>query len=341
MEERKTAGNPNGVPKAVLVPFAVSIAAAAAFTLLIGLLSPRLATAFLIGPDQGPWWYYWQLAEPTFLSRLTSWGSYALHQAFVWVVVFLMMRETPHPDRVTRINLIALWGNLAFMALHLFQTHLFYDGIAQDVPVWSSQWSVIFMLVIMIVLLIPRRGIILGMRMPVHARFMAAMRKYHGVYISWALVYTFWFHPMVGDYGLLTGFFYMFLLFIQLSFAGTKLHRALGWIAVLELTVGIHGPAIAIQKMLSGGEGSGGGTGVWPMFAFGFLATFVLTGQFGFKMKSWARAATFTGFALAAAAVYAFRGYARLYEIAFIPAALIGGAALLTLVGNLSAGKKP
>jgi hypothetical protein len=47
---------------------------------------------------------------------------------------------------------------------------------------------------------------------------------------------------------LLTGFFYRFILFIQLSRPNTRLHLALGWIALLELLVGVHGPAIATQK---------------------------------------------------------------------------------------------
>jgi len=125
----------------------------------------------------------------------------------------------------------------------------------------------------------------------------------------------------------------MFLLFIQLSFAGTKLHTAIGWVTILELTVGLHGPAIALQKTLSTGEGSGGATGVWPMFAFGFIAMYVLTGQFGFKMTKLQRFFVFAIYALAAVVVYYFRSYNRLFEIVFIPLALIGGAGAMALVG--------
>lgn len=303
------------------------------FCQAIAVLSPRLA-AFAKPADQGSWWYYWQLAEPTTWTRLSAWSLYILHQAFAWWIAACMLKEGNHPDGMSAANKIALWGNLVFMGLHLVQTHLFYDGLAQDVPVWSSQWSVIIMLVIMIYLLIPRRGIILGVRMPVGQRLYRLVRRYHGFYISWALVYTFWFHPMEGDYGLLTGFFYMFLLFIQLSFVGTRLHTAIGWLTILELTVGIHGPAISLQKHLAEGGGSIFAD-TWPMFFFGFLAVFVFTGQFGFKLSKAARLAVFVASAGLAALVYAFRGYGRLFEITFIPVALIGGAATLAVLGNL------
>jgi hypothetical protein len=144
---------------------------------------------------------------------------------------------------------------------------------------------------------------------------------------------------MEGDYGLLTGFFYMFLLFMQVSFAGTRLHTSLGWIAVLELTVGLHGPAISLQKFLAEGSGASVFTDIWPMFLFGFAGVFVITGQFGFRLKPIGRAVVFGVYALSAALVYGYRGYARLFEITFIPVALIGGAFALALVGNLLSGK--
>ena len=318
--------------------FIWSLLAAIGFSAIIAVLSPALAR-FAKPEDQGSWWYYWQLAEPSFWTRASAWGLYAAHQAFIWVTVYFMLKEGNHPDRMGKANKLALWGNLGFMGLHLLQTHVFYDGIAQDVPVWSSQWSVIIMLVIIIYLLIPRRGIILGLNMSLKSRVYGLIRKYHGYYISWALVYTFWFHPMEGDYGLLTGFFYMFLLFMQLSFAGTRLHTSLGWLAVLELTVGLHGPAIAIQKFLAEVEGSSIFNDIWPMFLFGFGGVFVFTGQFGFRLKPAARLAVFGSYAGLAGLIYAFRGYGRLFELSFIPVALIGGAAALALAGNLLSGK--
>lgn len=318
--------------------FRWSLAVAIAFSALIALLSHALQR-FVKPEDQGSWWYYWQLAEPTFWTHFSAWALYVAHQVFTWVIVARMLKEGNHPDRMSSANRIALWGNLVFMGLHLIQTHVFYDGLAQDVPVWSSQWSVIIMLVIIIYLLIPRRGLVLGVRVPLKQKFYGWVRKYHGFYISWALVYTFWFHPMEGDYGLLTGFFYMFLLFMQLSFAGTRIHTAIGWLTVLELTVGLHGPAISLQKHLAEGGAGSIFADTWPMFLFGFVGVFVLTGQYGFRLGKAGRALVFATYAALAILVYSFRGFGRLFEISFIPVALIGGALALVGVGNLLSGK--
>ena len=40
-------------------------------------------------------------------------------------------------------------------------------------------------------------------------------RKYHGYYFAWAIIYTFWYHPMEITGGHLLGFFYMFLLLLH------------------------------------------------------------------------------------------------------------------------------
>jgi len=314
--------------------FSIALAVAAAFVAIIAALGSRLVQ-FEKPVDQGSWWYYWQLAQPSFWSHLSAWGLYIAHQAFVWFTVYKLVKAGSHHDKMLRLNWVALWGNLGFMALHLAQTHIFYDGLAQDVPVWSSQWSVIIMLVLVVYLMIPRRGIVFGLRIPVGQRLYQWIRKYHGFYISWALVYTFWFHPMEGDYGLLTGFFYMFLLFIQMSFAGTKVHNAIGWITVLELTVGLHGPAISLQKAISESGTGAVFTDGWPMFAFGFIGVFIWTGQFGFRMPKLARLGVFALYFGLAALVYSFRGYNRLFEISFIPVALIGGGAVIAVIGRL------
>ena len=54
--------------------------------------------------------------------------------------------------------------NLIFMFLHLVETHLLFDGLAQDVPIWTSQGSVILMLVFVLIIENRRRGLFLGKR---------------------------------------------------------------------------------------------------------------------------------------------------------------------------------
>ena len=48
------------------------------------------------------------------------------------------------------------------MTLHLVQTWLFYDGLAQDVPEWTSQWSVIVLLAAVLMMENQRRGLVFG-----------------------------------------------------------------------------------------------------------------------------------------------------------------------------------
>ena len=316
---------------------AASIVGAFALAGLIAALSPLMERwAPLIGPDLGPSHYYWQLATPTLAAGISVWTLYALHQASMWYLVWRMGKDRQRGDSVGPLNIAALVLNAVFVLLHVLQSQLFYDGLAQYVPVWSSQYSVIGMLVIIIYTAAPRRGLILGKFGKWDAAARAWVLRWHGYYIAWALVYTFWFHPTVGDFGLLTGFLYMFLLFVQLSLPNTRLHLALGWVALLEVMVGVHGPAIAIQKAISGlsGEGDMIGPGIWIMFASGFLFMFAFTGQFGLKLRPWARALALAGYAALAAVLYGWRGYARLYEITFIPTALYGGAVALAVVAR-------
>jgi hypothetical protein len=316
--------------------FAWSVAASFLLTALIALLGPTLAgVPHLV--DKGASWYFWQ-SDPairTFWTKATPWIGYAAHQIAMWAIVILMMKEKPHPGTLSKLNIAALAVNGAFILLHILQTELWYDGLAQAVPVWSSQVSVIVMLVIILYQMTPVRGFILGRKIAWNKDALRWSGKWHGLYISWALIYTFWFHPTEGQYGLLIGFLYMFLLLVQLSLANTEVHFSAPWIAALELMVGLHGPAIAIQKMLSGNEGDIAGPGIWIMFASGFLFMFAFTGQYSFKLPKWAHRLILAAYAALVVALYSWRGFGRIYEILFIPAALYGGAFALALVARI------
>lgn len=333
--------------------FAGAIMASAALTALIAALGPLLASVPHL-PDKGTAWYFWQTIPETrnFLSHATPWIGYVLHQAAMWAIVILMMGEKPHPGRLSRLNIAALAVNGAFILLHILQTHLWYDGLAQDVPVWSSQYSVIVMLVIILYQMAPQRGLFLGRKPGWRPEALRWSNRWHGLYISWALVYTFWFHPTVGEFGLLVGFFYMFLLLTQLSLANTEVHFSRAWIAVLELLVGLHGPLIAIQKAITGQDAGTGGLsfagpgGIWIMFASGFLFMFAFTGQYSFRMPRWGRMTVIALYVALVAGLYSQRGFGRLYEVTFIPVALYGGtfafaglARLASALGRKAGGK--
>ncbi|MBM7558445.1 hypothetical protein [Marinitoga litoralis] len=285
---------------------------------LIWLLGPNLSK-FPHLEDKGASWYYWKLPEPTFWGRITSWGGYIIHQITVWTLAFLAINKKEKRDKYLRL---LFYSNIIFVVLHLIQTHLFYDGIAQDVPIWSSQYSVIVMLVLILFMLDNKRGMFFGKSIGIKKEYIENVKKWHGIYISWALIYTFWFHPMEGEIGLLIGFIYMFLLFIQASMIYTPIHYNLKWIAILETFVALHALSIALQK----------GQEVWPMFLIGFLFMFVMTYQYGLKMKKIMYLINWILYITLVIILYYFRGFNKLYELTFIPVALYGGVLLLLFV---------
>ena len=285
-------------------------------------------------PDTGASWYYWKLPEPTLWGRVTAWGFYALHQIGAWgLIYYAQTRKTPFKAGLHRINVIALAGNAFFILLHFVQTHIWYDGLAQDVSIWSSQGSVILMLVMILIMENRRRGLFFGKKVPLPKRAMEWVRRYHGYVFAWGTIYTFWYHPMEPTTGHLLGFLYMFLLFMQGSLIYTRVHVNRWWMLVQEAAVLVHGTLVAVMQ----------GNGLWPMFAFGFGGIFVITQMHGLRLSRGVRWAILVAYVAAALAVYSQRGWVALNEIVRIPlieyvlvfalAVLIGGA--LWLVGRL------
>ena len=164
------------------VTFGVAVALAVLATFAILLLNPILRQIELL-PDQGAAWYYWKLPEPDFWSRATAWGFYVAHQLFFWGLIrWAVVNRDRLRDRgaLHPVNIVGLLGTAAFVGLHYLQTAVWYDGLAQDTSVFSSQLSVIFLLVIVLIMEAPRRGIAFG-----HGgRWLAPARqwliRYHG-----------------------------------------------------------------------------------------------------------------------------------------------------------------
>ena len=242
---------------------AIGTAASLAFTALIWLLSGWLADV-PHAPDAGASWYYWKLIEPTAASRLTAWGFYLLHQVSFWALIAWAQRmagrnRPRYSNSLRTVNYLALGVNGFFILLHLVQTHVWYDGLAQDVSIWSALGSVALMLVWVLLMENPRRGLFFGKKIGFPRRLTDAARRYHGYYFAWAIVYTFWYHPMEATSGHLIGFLYMFLLMLQGSLFFTRAHVNRWWTLALEVAVLAHGTLVAIMQ----------GEDMWPMFAFG------------------------------------------------------------------------
>lgn len=305
--EKSPAALPVPLWKHQTTGLAASLAFAALMTALIALLTPALARfespeAGLITRDaqlpraEQAAHYEWKLNQPTLESRLSSWGLYGLHQILAWGAIAWgasrarrrvaagLPKYGPGLDTAG----LAFFGvNVVFALLHLWQTQAFYDGIAQDVAVMASQGSVIIMLVLILILQNDRRGLFFGKKVPMPRQAVEFIRKYHGYYIAWALIFTFWFHPMTGTFGHLVGFFYMFALLSQGTLLYTRTHTSLKWSAFLEALVLMHGSTVAF---------SGQQSPLWTMFFAGFGFMFVATQLWGLKLPkpvSWALTALF------------------------------------------------
>ncbi|HET9222109.1 MAG TPA: hypothetical protein VFO07_06375 [Roseiflexaceae bacterium] len=275
-------------------------------------------------PDAGASWYYWILPQPTFWSRATAWGGYLLHQIASWgLIYYAQTRVKRYTTGLHLVNVLALATNALFILLHFVQTHIWYDGLAQDTSIFSSQGSVIIMLVWVLLMENSRRGMFFGKRVPIAQNVIRAARTYHGYVFSWATIYTFWYHPLENSSGHLIGFVYMFMLLLQGSLFYTRAHLNRWWTFALEVMVLFHGTLVALMQS--------GSQGIWPMFFFGFFGIVIITQMHGLGLSKAARWALFALYAGAVVVVYNWRGWDRLNEIARIP--LIEYAAALVLAG--------
>jgi hypothetical protein len=268
-----------------------------------------------LNPDTGAADYFWKLNDREFLTMFIVWMFYLAHQFSLWGAIYWAQKNLNHlrgspTTGLTRYNFVAIIINLAFILLHLIQTHIWFDGLAQDVPIWTSQGSVIVMLSIILVIENPRRGFFLGKKVgkPMTARVSGVLRRYHPYVIGWAIVYTFWFHPMAYDPQLISGFFYMFLLFTQISLAYTVVHVNKGWIVLLESFVGIHAFIVATTTA------SQAAIGIWVMFSTGFAFMFAFTYIFIFDVRrevKWGVIAAYIGSLIWIYLPTQFGGYGR------------------------------
>lgn len=297
------------------------ITASLLFTGIIWLARPLMPQIDFL-PDAGASWYYWKLPNPTFWSHFTAWAGYALHQITIWgIIYYAQSTKLKYSNRLHPANWWMLGANTFFILLHLLQTGIWYDGLAQDVSIWSSQASVVLMLVAVLLMENQRRGLFFGKKVNLLKESARFLRKYHGYIFMWGIIYTFWYHPMENTAGHLFGFWYTFLLLLQGSLMFTRAHLNRWWTLVLEVAVLAHGTVVAILQ----------GNQLWPMFAFGFAAIFIVTQMHGLGLgKRW-RWAFGVLYALSAIVVYSQRELFQLNEIIRIP--VIEYAAVFLLAG--------
>jgi hypothetical protein len=234
----------------------------------------------VLEPDRGDMWYFWQLAEPTVLTRLAAWVPFSLHWIAMW---FLISRgRSERPKYVFGLHSFNLWAiavNTFFILLHIVQTKVFYDGLAQDTHEATSMGSVVIMLFAIMLMENRRRGLVFGKKFKFMFEAGDTVRRYHGYYFSWAIIYTFWYHPVELTQGHLAGFAYMFLLLLQGSLFFTRFHINRWWTMSLELLFVVHGALVAYFIMQKGQNGP------WSMFFFGGVTLFLITQMHGLGLS--------------------------------------------------------
>lgn len=266
-----------------MIPFKLwwGIAGCLLLTVLIVVAGPYSDHINFIDNDSA-FWYYWQLPESTFMGFITAWSGYACHQLGSWWLIAKAKTERPkYTQGLHPINAYALIFNVLFVFLHIIQTKIWYDGTAQTVSPMSAQFSVIFLLVIVLIIENPRRGMFFGKKVPIKKQVVDLLKKYHGYYFSWAIIYTFWFHPIELTQGHILGFLYIFMLMLQGSLFFTAFHKNKYWTVILEAFVLFHGAVVAYLSPIQSIESV-------KMFAFGFLTLFFVTQLYGLGLaKRW------------------------------------------------------
>lgn len=293
-------------------PYLSLVLTSAALTAIIWLTAGSLQARFdVVNEKYFAFFYPWQTRNPSTMAYLTAWLGYAMHQIAAWAIIWAAQRAQPKYDtRFRWFNWAMVAVNLGGFALHWVQTQIWYDGLAIAVPEVTSQGSVILMLVFVLILEMPRRGLFLGRKVKPHKAFLDVVRRYHGYLFSWALIYTFWYHPMEATFGHLAGFFYMFALLSQSVLLFNRAHLNRWWKFSLEALVLVHGTLVAVYQ----------GKGLWPMFFFGFAALIVLTQMHGLGLSRRFRWLVAGGFVLGAGLFYGLSGdLARLNEVIRIP----------------------
>ena len=271
-------------------------------------------------PEGISFWYKWQLLEPTVISRLTGWILFLLHQCSIWWLIYKAQQSKPkYTAGLHWFNIAAHIINAVFILLHLIQTSIWYDGLAQDVTEVSAQWSVIVLLFVVLIMENQRRGMFFGKPLSFVTAAAHGLRKYHGYYFAWATIYTFWYHPMIMTQGHIFGFFYMFLLLLQGSLFFTRAHLNSIWTTFVEVMVVIH--ALMVALMIGHN---------WPMFVFGFLGIFMVTQLYGLPISQKMRMLLWALFLAFYFLVYNFQEWENFYEIIFITSTEWGCAMLLS-----------
>jgi hypothetical protein len=173
-----------------------------------------------------------------------------------------------------------LYTNAFFMGLKLLSNAITYNAMSSHLPLWFGQGAVFNMLLIVLAMQVPVRGMCCGAcsrgckvgktqisKGEYWTEMAMFMRKYHGYYIAFGVTSDWYYHPLESTPGHLSGICNDLMILWQTICIYTPAHRNKWWCIACEFIVTFHGPLIAL--------GRGGGAG---MFGFGFTIVFMCSG---------------------------------------------------------------
>lgn len=274
---------------------------------VIVLINPVVSDVALTS-DTGASHYYWQLPNRNGLIMAFVWLLFIIQLVGNYYLIRARLKDPSH--KFTSGNRNILIFNLVMIIIHYLESIVYYDGLAQDVSVYSSQYSVILVLVVILLMQSVSRGIIFGKKLDIDGSVMKLIYAIHGFIFTFSIVYTFWYHPVVNTIGHLFGFFYMFLLFIQIGFIKTQVHYNKKWIVLLEVLVAFHGASVAYFVQNST---------LWAMFFFGFGFIFVFTQIYGLTSNKRIVYSSWIAYAILVLTYYGTTDITNIHQILWIP----------------------
>ncbi|CAO3630444.1 unnamed protein product [Mucor hiemalis] len=278
-----------------------------------------------------PFAYAWRQVNPSEVGRYIAWFAYAVHQLGQWVILAKVQLSK---EKQVKWSQDYQWWNWQMVYLNggmaifkLVHGHIFYDGLALDVPEGIAQGSVVLILVIAIIIAIPYRGIVFGYgKISASDSLIQFIRRYHGYVISFGTVGNFHYHPTEGTMGHTFGFIYQCLLIWQSTNFLHKSHRNKSWILLLETWVFIHG---SLTALIQPGIG-------WQIFSYGFMIMFLINQIFQTKIGQNRYVVAVLYGLFSAWAYWGFKKDKAYYRATFIPIAEYLCVLFVLCVGNLT-----
>jgi hypothetical protein len=120
------------------------------------------------------------------------WAMYLANQISIWAIIYFAQKnqfgfKNVTSQRISKYTLYTLTITVTFVFLHLLQTQLWFDALAQDVPIITSQGSVIVLLSMVLIIENQRRGLFLDRKAgkPFTASVAAFFLSSHKYIFAW------------------------------------------------------------------------------------------------------------------------------------------------------------